>query len=327
MIGRRQFITLLGGTAAWPLAARAQQPAMPVVGFLHPGSPEGTAKFMAGFRKGLGELGYVDGRNVTIEYRWGHDESGRLPELAADLASRPVTVIVTPGSVAAAVAAKAATATIPIVFVTGIDPVQAGLVVSLNRPGGNVTGITSLNSGLAAKQLELLRRLLHRNGRFAVLVNPGNPQSQSVITDLKATASGIGQQLEILTATTNRDISPAFSDAVQKRADALLISPDPLFTNRPVQLAILAARHAMPAIYALREFAEAGGLMSYGSNFTDLFRQAGAYTGRVLKGEKPAELPILQATKFEFVVNLQTAEALGIDVPPTLLALADEVIE
>src|SRR5262249_18686793 len=217
------------------------------------------------------ELGYVDGRNVTIEYRWGHDESGRLPELAADLASRPVTVIVTPGSVAAAVAAKAATATIPIVFVTGIDPVQAGLVVSLNRPGGNVTGITSLNSGLAAKQLELLHRLLHRNGRFAVLVNPGNPQSQSVITDLKATASGIGQQLEILTATTNRDISPAFSDAVQKRADALLISPDPLFTNRPVQLAILAARHAMPAIYALREFAEAGGLMSYGSNFTDLF--------------------------------------------------------
>jgi putative ABC transport system substrate-binding protein len=324
---RREFIILLGGAVALPFAARAQQPAMPVIGFLHPGSPEANAKYVAGFRKGLGETGYVEGNNVTIEYHWAQGDSGRLPELAGDLASRRVAVIVTPGSVAAVLAAKAATATIPIVFVAGVDPVQAGLVVSFNRPGGNVTGITSMNTGLAAKQLELLHQLLHRNGRFAVLVNSSNPQSQSVIADLKATASGIGQQLEILTATTNRDISPAFSDAVQKRADALLISPDPLFTNRPVQLAILAARHAMPAIYALREFAEAGGLMSYGSNFTDLFRQAGAYIGRVLKGEKAAELPILQATKFEFVVNLQTAEALGIDVPPTLLALADEVIE
>jgi putative ABC transport system substrate-binding protein len=325
---RREFITLLGGAAvAWPLEVRAQQPAMPVVGFLHPGSPEANAKFVAAFRKGLGETGYVEGRNVAIEYRWGQGESGRLPELAADLIGRPVTVIATPGSVAAALAAKAATATIPIVFMAGTDPVQAGLVVSLNRPAGNVTGITSMNVGLVAKQLGLLHQLLHRDARFAVLVNPSNPQSQSVMTDVQAAASAMGQQLEILTAPTNRDISPAFSDAVQKRADAMLISPDPLFTNRPVQLATLAARHAMPTIYALREFAEAGGLMSYGSDFTDLFRQAGTYTGRVLKGEKPADLPVLQATKFEFVVNLQTAEALGLDVPATLLALADQVIE
>jgi putative ABC transport system substrate-binding protein len=325
-VRRRTFITLIGGVASWPLAARAQQ-AMPVIGYLYSGAPETSAPWAAAFRKGLSESGFDEGRNVAIEYRWAHGESGRLPELAADLISRPVTVIATPGGVAAALAAKAATATIPIVFVLGVDPVQAGLVVSLNRPSGNVTGITSMNVGLGVKQLGLLHQLLHRDARFAVLVNPSNPQSQSAITDVQAAASAMGQQLEILTATTNRDISPAFSNAVQKRADALLISADPLFTNRPVQLATLAARHAMPTIYALREFAEAGGLMSYGSNFADLFRQAGTYTGRVLKGEKPADLPILQATKFEFVINLQTAEALGIEVPPTLLAIVDEVIE
>ena len=326
-IGRRELLAALGGVAAvWPLAVRGQQ-AMPVIGFLYPGPPEAIAKFVTGFRKGLGELGYVEGRNVAIEYRWGYDESGRLPELAADLVSRPVTVIVTPGSVAAALAAKAATSTIPIVFTTGADPVRAGLVVSLNRPGGNVTGISSMNMGLEAKRLGLLHQLLHRDARFAVLVNPSSSQAQSMITDVQAAASAMGQQLEILTATTNRDFSPAFSDAVRRRADAMLISPDPLFTNRPAQLAILAARHAMPTIYGAREFAEVGGLMSYGASQTEAYRQAGTYTGRVLKGEKPADLPILQAIKFEFVVNIRTAEALGIDVPPTLLAIADEVIE
>jgi ABC-type uncharacterized transport system substrate-binding protein len=325
---RREFITLLGGAAAaWPLAAGAQQPAMPMIGFLSPSSPEAHAKFVAGFRKGLGEAGYVDGRNVAIEYRWAYGESGRLPGLAADLVSRKVSAIAAPGGVAAALAAKAATATVPIVFVTGSDPVADGLVVSLNRPSGNVTGITSMNTGLAVKQLGLLQQLLHRDARFAVLVNPKNPQTQSVIADVQAAASAMGRKVEILTASTKSEIIPAFSDVVQKRADALLISADPLFASRPVQLAILAARHALPAIYALRGFAEAGGLMSYGSNFTELFHQAGKYTGRVLKGEKPADLPILQATKFELVLNLQTAEALGLTMPPTLLALADEVIE
>jgi putative ABC transport system substrate-binding protein len=238
-----------------------------------------------------------------------------------------VNVIVTPGGVVAAAAAKAATATIPIVFVIGTDPVQAGLVASLNRPGGNVTGITSLNSGLAAKQLGLLHQLLQRDARLAVLVNASNPQIRLALADVQTAAAAMGQPLDIVTATTNREIAPAFKEAVQRRADAILISPDPLFTSRPVQLATLAARHAMPAIYALREFAEGGGLISYGSNFTDLYRQAGTYAARVLKGERPSDLPIVQATKFELVINLQTAEALGLEVPATLLALADEVIE
>jgi len=330
-VNRRAFISLLSGAAVpsllWPLPARAQQAALPVIGLLHPGSPEASAKYVASLRKGLAEAGYVEGRNIAIEYRWGHGDSGRLPELASDLISRRVAVIVTPGGLAAALAAKAATTSIPIVFVIGADPVQAGLVASLNRPGGNVTGIGSMNTGLAAKQLGLLRQLLRREARFAVLVNPSNPQTRSTLSEVQAAASAMDQQFEAVTAGTYRDISPAFGDAVRKRADALLIIADPLFASRPVQLATLAARHALPTIYALREFAEAGGLMSYGSNFTELFRQAGTYTSRILKGEKPADLPILQATKFELVVNLQTAEALGLEVPAALLALADEVIE
>jgi putative tryptophan/tyrosine transport system substrate-binding protein len=327
-VKRREFIALLGGMgAACPPVAQAQQSALPVIGLLHPGSPEANARYIAGFRKGLAESGHVEGRNVSIEYRWGHGETTGLPELAADLVRRAVNVIVTPGGVAAAAAAKAASATIPIVFVFGVDPVQAGLVVSINRPGGNVTGITSMNSGLAAKQLGLLHQLLQRDARFAVLVNSSNPQIRLVLADMQVAAAAMGQPLEIVTAATNREIAPAFKEAIQRRADAILISPDPLFTSRPVQLATLAARHGMPAIYALREFAEGGGLISYGSNFTDMYRQAGTYVGRILKGEKPSDLPILQATRFELVVNLQTAEALGLEVPATLLALADEVIE
>ena len=325
---RREFITLLGGAAAvWPCVAHAQQAAMPVVGFLHQGSPEAYAKFATAFRKGLGEAGYLDGRNVLIEHRWAHGESNRLPELAADLVSRRVSVIATPGSIAATLAAKAATTAIPIVFMAGADPVQTGVASSLNRPGGNITGVSSMNNGLGAKQLGLLHELLHGAHQFAVLANPSNPQSQSVIAEVQAAASTVGAQLEILTATTNHDINPAFAGIAQRRPDGLLISPDPLFTNRLVQLATLSARHAMPTIYALREFAEVGGLMTYGSNFIDLFRQVGNYTGRVLNGEKPAEMPILQPIKFEFVINLQTAAAIGLDVPPSLLARADEVIE
>ena len=325
---RREVIRLLGSAAAaWPFAADAQQGALPVIGLLHPGSPEANARYVAGFRKGLAETGYVEGRNVWIEYRWGHGESTQLPELAADLVRRAVNVIVTPGGVAAAIVAKTATATIPIVFVIGVDPVQAGLVASLNRPGGNVTGITSLNSGLAAKQLGLLHQLLQRDARFAVLVNSSNPQIRLALADVQAAAAAMGQPLDLVAATTNREIAPAFKEAVQKRAEAVLIIADPLFTSRPVQLATLAARHAMPAIYALREFADSGGLISYGSNFTDMFRQAGTYTARILKGEKPADLPIVQATKFELVINLQTADALGLTMPATLLALADDVIE
>jgi putative tryptophan/tyrosine transport system substrate-binding protein len=260
-----------------------------------------------------------------------YGESHRLPELAADLVSRRVTVIATPGGIAAVLAAKAATTTIPIVFVIGADPVEGGVVSSLNRPGGNITGVSSMNNGLVAKQLGLLHELLQggarAGGRFALLVNSSNAQSKAVMAEAEAAASTLGTQLEIFTATTNRDINQVFGGLVQKRPDGLVISPDPLFANRLAQLSTLSARHVMPAIYALREFAEVGGLMTYGSNFADLFRQAGNYTGRVLKGEKTAEMPVLQPTKFEFVINLQTAAALDLDIAPTLLARADEVIE
>jgi putative ABC transport system substrate-binding protein len=325
-VRRREFIAAIGGAAAWPVAAGAQQAAMPVVGYLGNGSPEATAHLVAAFRKGLSETGYVEGQNVAIEFRWTHNDNNRLPELAADLVRRQVAVIAAPGSVGAALAAKAATATIPIVF-SGGEPVQSGLVASLSRPGGNVTGINSMNSELTAKRLGLLHELLPRAARFAVLVNANNPTYEAMIVDARAAAAAIGRQLEILTGSTNGNIDAAFASLKQKQVEALLVAPDPLFISRRVQLQSLAMRYAVPAIFSAREVAEAGGLMSYGSSLIDLLRQTGIYVGRVLKGEKPADLPVLQPTKFEFVINMQTARILGIEVPANLLALADEVIE
>jgi putative tryptophan/tyrosine transport system substrate-binding protein len=325
---RREFITWVGGAAAaWPLAAYAQQPAMPVIGYLYAGSPEATATFVAAFGKGLSEAGYIEGRNVAIEYRWARNDMDRLPELVGDLVRRRVTAIVTPGSIPAARAAKVATESIPIVFSTGGDPVQAGLVSSLNRPGGNVTGILSMNVELMAKRLGLMHELVPGAARFAVLVNPDSLAAESMITDLRAAASAIGQQVEILAARSNADIDAGYASLALKRIDALLVTPDPWFISRRVQLITQAMRHGVPAIFPFRADAEAGALASYGSNTLDEFRQLGIYAGRVLKGEKPADLPVMQATKFEFVINLQTARVLGLEIPPTLLARADEVIE
>ena len=326
MIRRREFLTLLGGAAAWPLAARAQQQASLVVGFLLVSAPEAAADQLTAFRKGLSEMGYVEGRNLAIEIRSAHNEYDRLPELAADLVRRRVAVIAV-GSIAAALAAKAATTTIPIVFTFGGDPVQLGIVANLNRPGGNVTGVSSMQQELMAKRLGLLHELLPGATRFAVLVNPNNPSTESVITDLQAAALTIGRQIEVLTASSNREMDTAFASALQKRVDALLVSPDPLFGVRRAPILTLAAHHRLPASYHLREFTEAGGLMSYGASNVDQYRQAGIYAGRILKGEKPADLPVMRPTKFEFVINLHTAKLLGIEVPPTLLAIADEVIE
>jgi len=326
-VKRREFITLLGGAAAgWPLAARAQQAAMPGVGFLGSNSTGMWAGHLRAFRQGLSEIGYVEGRNVAIEYRWAQNEPNLLAEMAADLVRHRVSVIAA-GSTSAALAAKVATATIPIVFESGGDPVQAGLVASLNRPGDNVTGVSSMNAELPSKQLGLLHELLPQAIRFAVLVNLNYSYSESAVTDLRTAAGAIGRQIEVLSVSTNRDIDMVFASLAQKRPDALLVTTDTLFIDRDVQLVTLATRHAVPAIYPWREIVEIGGLMSYGSKVADLFRQTGIYTGRVLKGEKPADLPILRATNFELVINLQTAKTLGIEVPPTLLARADEVIE
>jgi putative ABC transport system substrate-binding protein len=327
---RREFITLLGGAAAaWPLATRAQQPAMPVIGYLVGESAGPYASRLRAFHQGLSETGYVEGRNVAVEYRWAESQYDRLPALAADLVRRQVTVIATPGSTAAAVAAKAATATIPIVFQIGGDPVAAGLVASLNRPGGNLTGVTSLNAELGPKLVEALHELVPTATIMALLVNPTDaPNVESQLRDLQAAARTLGMpQFHVLPASTERDFDRAFAALVEVRAGGLVIVGGTLFSTRSEQLAALAIRHAVPTISPYREFAAAGGLMSYGGNVPDQDRLVGNYTGRILKGEKPADLPVQQITKIELVINMKTAKALGLTFPLTLLGRADEVIE
>jgi putative ABC transport system substrate-binding protein len=324
---RREFIMLLGGgAAAWPLAARAQQP-MPVIGYLGPGSPEtDKAVRVVPFQQGLNETGYIEGRNVAIEYRWAEGQYDRLPALAADLVRRQVTVIAA-GGPPSVLAAKAATSTIPIVFVLGIDPVQSGLVASLNRPGGNITGVALISAELAGKLLDLLHELVPTAAVVALLVNPTNPVSDSVTRNLQDAARSLGRQAHVLRASTASEIDAAFGTLVELRAGALVVAGDPFFTNQRAQIVALAARHAVPAIYNARLYPTAGGLMSYGPDLADSFRQAGVYTGKILRGATPADLPVEQAVKVELVINLKTAKALGLTVPLLLLGRADEVIE
>jgi putative ABC transport system substrate-binding protein len=326
---RRQFITLLGGAAAgWPLAARAQQPAMPVIGLLHPTSLDALAERMGGFRQGLKDIGYVEGENVAIEYRYADNQLDRLPGLAADLVRRQVAVIAATGGPGSAFAAKEATTTIPIVFVVGDDPVRLGLVGSLARPGRNLTGINFFIVELAAKRLELLRELVPKADRVAVLVDPTNATTaESTLRDVEGAARAVGLQTQVFNVTTSREIDAAFASLMRERIDMLFVPGGAFFADRRVQLVLLATRHAIPAIYPFRGFAEAGGLMSYGASLTDAYRQLGVYAGRILKGAKPAELPVVQSTKFELVINAQAARVLGLTVPPSLLARADEVIE
>jgi putative ABC transport system substrate-binding protein len=328
MIRRRDFILALGGAAAaWPLAARAQQSAMPVIGYLSSFPAEINPKFTQAFRQGLNDGGFSEGRNVTIDYRW--DEEGRydrLPKMAADLVVRRVSVLFA-SPIPAALAAKAATATIPIVFAIGSDPVQTGLVDSLNRPGGNVTGATFLSVELGAKRLELLRDLVPKIVSIALLVNPNNPNAAVQTKEMQAATSALGLQLNVVNAASQNEFDNAFATLSRERTDALVVSADPFFFSHRDQLAALALRHSMPAIYYAREFAVAGGLISYASSFADSFRQAATYVGRILKGEKPADLPVLQPTKFELVINLKTAKALGLEIPSSVLARADEAIE
>jgi putative tryptophan/tyrosine transport system substrate-binding protein len=325
---RREFITLIGGAAAsWPLAARAQQPGMPVIGLLDPRSPGTMEDILRTFRQGLKDTGYVEGENVTIVYRFAEGQFDRLPELAAELVRRGVSVIAASG-IAAAFAAKAATATMPIVFIVAEDPVGRGLVANLARPGGNLTGINFLTNELVAKRLELLRELVPAATRLAVLSNPGNAIStETMLRDLEPAARAMGLQIQVLNASTGPEINAAFATFVRERPDALFVNLDPFFTSRRVQLATLATRHAVPMTSGNRQITEAGGLMSYGASVTDAYRQAGVYTGRILKGAKPADMPVVQASKFELVINAETARMLGLTVPDKLLALADQVIE
>jgi putative tryptophan/tyrosine transport system substrate-binding protein len=328
-VKRREFITLLGGAAAaWPLAARAQQSAMPMIGFLHPASPDGFADRLRAFRQGLKDAGFIEGENVAIEYRWAENQVDRLPALAADLVSRRVAIIAAVGGPPSAVAAKAATTTIPIVFAVGEDPVKLGLVASLARPSGNMTGVNFFNAELVAKRLEILRELVPAATRVAVLVNPSNTlNTETTLRDVQSAARAIGLQIQVLNASSSREIDVAFASLVRERPDALFVGGEPAFNNRRKQLALQAMRHGLPAAYASREYAEVGGLLSYGTNFLNTYRQVGAYAGSVLGGAKPADLPVVQSSKFELVINQMTARILGIDIPTTLLARADEVIE
>jgi len=325
---RREFITLIGGAAVWPLAARAQQAAMPVIGLLDPRSPDALTDRLRGFRQGLRETGFAEGENIAIEYRWANNQLDRLPALVTDLVHRRVAVIASPGGPDATLAAKAATATLPIVFLVGEDPVGLGLVTSLAQPGGNITGVNLFTGELTAKRLELLRMLVPGAARVAVLVNPATATiTERTLRDLEPAARAMGLHVRILNASTSQEISATFATFERERPDAVLVGLDPFFAGRRVQLVHLATRYAVPAAYTVRDFAEAGGLISYGASIVDAWRQVGVYCGRVLKGAKPAELPVVQSSKFELVINAETARMLGLTVPPSLLAIADEVIE
>jgi len=326
-VKRREFIALVGGGAAWPVVARGQQPAVPVIGFLHSASPGPFARAVDAFRRGMSEAGYVEGQNVAIEYRWAEGQYDRLPALAADLVARHVSVIVAVAGNAPALAAKAATTSIPIVFVSGGDPVSAGLVASLNRPGGNITGVSWVATALVPKQLELLRRSVGHAPLIGALVNPNYPDHDLQLRELRQGAEGIGQKIKIVQAASAHDIDTAFVSLVEMSANALIVANDPFFVNRRDQIVALAAKHRMPAMYFSREFATGGGLLSYGASLVEAARQGGIYAGKILRGEKAADLPVMQSAQFEFIVNLKTAKVLGLEIPPTVLALTDEVIE